>query len=108
VKFHMRCPYCPRKFESSKKDRWTFPRLKGSLQIHIKANHPEHYVPKKPKRVVDIVATALHPDKKKVVYFPETKRPYTRKPKTTAPVMEVNHCPQCGCNIRAVKVAMGL
>jgi len=42
---HLKCPHCDKKFSGPKHNRWTIPRLKGCLVMHIKAHHPEKYVP---------------------------------------------------------------
>lgn len=99
----LRCPHCPYAVRSDLSKRGAMGRLRGSIALHIKARHPEHFVPKvKPvpssESTLDKVQSSDPGDWK-------PKRPYTRKFKS---VLGVSFCPQCGCNINAVRVAMGL
>lgn len=101
MKTTIKCPHCPRSFTGEFKTRFAAARLKANLANHIKGSHPEHYVPK-----VKLVKVEPITDINWVGEAPAaTRRPYTHKSK---PESSVNFCPGCGCNLRAVKVAMGL
>lgn len=87
------CPACQRVFTG------TGGRVNANLANHMKGAHQLDWRTGKPLR-------SIQPEKSAVT-FPPAKRPYTRtvKPK---PEVDVCYCPKCGCNIRAVQVAMGL
>jgi len=109
VKSTIKCPHCPRTFEGEGNKGYVQGRVKANLANHIKSAHPEHYKPSKAamKRKEQSNVTAL-PLEVITDVNPVRKRPYTRKPKSVNPSATVCFCPQCGCNIRAVSVAMGL
>lgn len=78
---------------------------KRMLGNHMRYRHPEHHKPlqkcvrKNPLPVASVADPATGQ--------PATpaKRTWSRVKKST---LDVNFCPGCGCNLRAVKVAMGL
>lgn len=76
-------PGCGKRFSSPKP--WT---LKGSMSLHMKAHERKN-----------------NPGEPRISEAAPAKRPYTKRQKTAAPV---NFCPGCGCNLRAVAVAMGI
>lgn len=98
MKLSATCQYCPRQFFATGKKHFAQGRLKANLSNHLKFSHPEHYVPKV-KPGSDFRAMTAQSTEN------PAKRPYTRKAR---PESSVNFCPGCGCNLRAVKVAMGL
>lgn len=89
------CPVCHREFTAKGKDRFAVGRLNANLANHMKAAHQRNWKTGKP----------IPPEIPTVESGPGGKRPYNRKAK---PEAMVNFCPGCGCNLRAVKVAMGL
>lgn len=96
AKHHKKCVHCGRVFSAFGAYSHIKGRLNACMANHTKAAHPEFYKkwPKEEKKEVDGTADA-----------PATKRSYTRK---AQPQSSVCFCPKCGCNIRAVQVAMGL
>lgn len=115
------CPHCPRVFKADGNDGMAMGRLAANLTNHIKGAHPEKYTPSKwvldrqirkervkhaLDRAVNKSTTTIKPQILISGPDPEpVKRPYARKPQ---PQSIVCFCPQCGCNIRAVQVAMGI
>lgn len=45
---------------------------------------------------------------KKQDVSPKQKRKYTKKKVVATPTIQIKHCPQCGCNIEAVSIALNL
>ena len=76
-------PGCGKKFSSPKP--WT---LNGSMTLHMKKHQRE-----------------ANPEAARNSEAPKEKRPYTKRQKAS---VGVNFCPGCGCNLRAVSVAMGM
>tara|TARA_R110000868_G_scaffold320163_1_gene581111 strand:+ start:1126 stop:1503 length:378 start_codon:yes stop_codon:yes gene_type:complete len=116
------CPHCPRVFKTEGKNAMAMGRLAANLANHIKSAHPDHYKPSagslKRKAEQRFVATESGlldrgqslPRGHILISGPDvttepTKRIYQRK---AQPQSSVCYCPKCGCNIRAVQVAMGL
>ena len=89
------CPICHREFTAKGEDLFALGRLNANLANHMKAAHRQNWKTGKP----------IPPENPNVESDPKEKRPYHRKAKSEA---MVNFCPGCGCNLRAVKVAMGL
>jgi alkyl hydroperoxide reductase subunit AhpF len=112
VKTKLKCPHCPRVFEGDAASVFGGGRLKANLANHMKAHHPEHFWPTKAARAQQM----LKQEEEKLIEKPSlsvnqgakpalVKRPYVKQSK---PESSVCYCPKCGCNIRAVQVAMGL
>ncbi len=119
----VKCPHCPRTFKCNGSDGMAKGRLAANLANHIKGAHPDKYKPS--KWVIDRLARkekdeaferaarfGSNPIKPQILISgpdPEpVKRPYNRQPKLVKSSDTVCFCPKCGCNIRAVQVAMGL
>jgi hypothetical protein len=100
----VKCSYCDRKFTGESDDKFGGGRLKANIANHVKAAHPEKYVPSKTaaarSRLLAIPVASITSVNKV-----GKRGPYYKKPK---PLIDVGFCPRCGCNIHAVKVAMGL
>lgn len=110
MKHRRPCPYCDRVFEAEGELKHVKGRLNANLTNHIKGAHPKAYKPS--KLVLDRNRRAekkLDPIKPQILISgpdpEEPKRKWTRKPQTQSSVC---YCPKCGCNIRAVQVAMDI
>ena len=106
VSIKLTCIHCGRKFLGEGK--YALGRVRANLTNHIKSAHPDKYVPSKwvKERLDRKEKDSIKPQILISGPDPETiKRPYVRKP---APPSSVCFCPKCGCNIRAVQVAIGL
>ncbi len=117
---HLKCPHCDRKFSGPRNSRFTVPRLKGSLAIHIKATHPEHYVPSEAskKRLADKSnKQAKRDDDLKLMENitesfighgdPQPKRTYVRRPLLASDdIHHAKFCPECGCNLGVINEAI--
>lgn len=101
------CPHCDRVFKAEGNDGMAMGRLAANLANHIKGAHPQFYKPS--KWVLERKARNEKPIKPQILIsgpdLEPVKRTYQRKPQSASSVC---FCPKCGCNIRAVQVAMGI
>jgi hypothetical protein len=103
MKNRVKCPACDRVFQNDGKGRFATGRLHANLANHMKGAHGLDWKTGKKIKPIEIDPPATRTDGGAEAV--PTRRAYTRKPK---PFMDVGFCPRCGCNINAVRVAMGL
>jgi len=94
VKFTARCKHCPKEFHNNAEFR-----LRANIGNHMRSAHPEHYQPTPAAEA----KREWVKNRKKAVDKPTAVRKVRKQP-----VALVKYCPNCGCNIHAVSVAMGL
>ena len=101
MKNRVKCPACDRVFQNDGIGRFAKGRLNANLSNHMRGAHRLDWrTGKKIKPKLDLV-----PPTGPTGIEEPPKRPYIPRKKREAAVC---FCPACGCNINAVRVAMGL